>query len=155
MVQKIGGANKNLVKYGNILTCEDTYKWRINHQVMVTEKRFCKVCSEEIHGRRDKQYCSDYCRATQYQSTNAEITGFMRRVNYTIRKNRGILCHFNTKGRTKVHRNKLIELGMNFNYFTNTYKTKAGKTYYFCYEQGYVELENDYYALVVKEEYVT
>jgi hypothetical protein len=82
---------------------------------MITEKRVCKVCGEEIHGRRDKQYCSDYCRSTQYQSANADITGFMRRVNYTIRKNRGILCHFNTKGKSRVHRNKLIELGMNFN----------------------------------------
>ena len=61
----------------------------------------------------------------------------------------------NTKGKSKVHRNKLIELGMNFNYFTNVYRTKAGKTYYFCYDQGYLELEDDYYALVVKEEYVT
>jgi len=86
---------------------------------------------------------------------NADITGFMRRVNYTIRKNRSILSHVNTKGKSKVHRNKLIELGMNFNYFTNVYRTKAGKTYYFCYDQGYLELEDDYYALVVKEEYVT
>ena len=155
MVQKNGGTNKNLVKYGNILTGEDTYKRSLNHQDMVTEKRYCKVCGEEIHGRRDKQYCSDYCRSTQYQSVNADITGFMRRVNYTIRKNRSILSHVNTKGKSKVHRNKLIELGMNFNYFTNVYRTKAGKTYYFCYDQGYLELEDDYYALVVKEEYVT
>jgi hypothetical protein len=70
-------------------------------------------------------------------------------------KTGAFLCHFNTKGRSRVHRNKLIELGMNFDYFTNIYKTKAGKTYFFCYDQGYLELEDDYYALVVKEEYVS
>lgn len=49
---------------------------------------------------------------------------------------------------------KLIELGLNFDYFTNIYKTKAGKTYFFCYDQGYIELEDEYYALVVKQDYV-
>lgn len=121
---------------------------------MITEKRFCKVCGEEIHGRRDKQYCSDYCRANHFYSINADLSGFIRRVNYTIRKNRSILSRFNPVGRARVHKKKLIEEGMNFDYFTNVYKTKTGKTYYFCYDQGYVELEDGFYALVVKEEYV-
>jgi hypothetical protein len=123
--------------------------------MMVTEKRFCKECGEEIHGRRDKQYCSDYCRSNHFHALNADITGFIRRVNYTIRKNRSILFQCNPSGKAKIHRNKLVEQGMNFDYFTNVYKTKSGKTYYFCYDQGYLELEDDYYALVVKEEYVT
>lgn len=49
---------------------------------------------------------------------------------------------------------KLIDAGLNFHYFTNVYRTQNGKVYYFCYDQGYVELENDFYALVVKEDYV-
>jgi hypothetical protein len=119
------------------------------------EKRFCKVCGDEIHGRRDKQYCSDHCRASYFNLSNADITGFMRRVNYTIRKNRSILYKFNPNGKARVHKNKLVEEGLNFDYFTNVYKTQSGKTYYFCYDQGYLELEDNYYALVVKEEYVT
>jgi len=122
---------------------------------MEIEKRYCKVCSEEIYGRRDKQYCSDYCRSTHFISTNTELTSFMRRVNYTIRKNRSILSQCNPKGKARIHKNKLIERGLNFDYFTNMYTTKAGKIYYFCYDQGYLELEDGYYALVVKEEYVT
>ncbi len=122
---------------------------------MSTEKRYCKVCHEEIHGRRDKQYCSDYCRANHFNLMNADITGFMRKVNYTIRKNRNILSQINAGGTAKVHKKKLIEQGLNFDYFTNVYKTKSGKTYYFCYDQGYVELDDDFYALVIKEPYVT
>ncbi|HJW29630.1 MAG TPA: hypothetical protein VJ508_10320 [Saprospiraceae bacterium] len=121
---------------------------------MAVEKRYCKVCREEIHGRRDKQYCSDYCRANYFNVLNADLANYMRRVNFTIRKNRSILCRLNPHGKARVHRMKLIEMGMNFDYFTNIYKTRAGKIYYFCYDQGYLELEEDYYALVLKENYV-
>ena len=122
---------------------------------MASNKRYCKECSEELLGRRDKQFCSDYCRAQHFNNNNSEISNFMRRVNYTIRKNRKILSRLNPKGKAKAHKMKLIRAGLNFDYFTNVYKTREGKVYYFCYDQGYVQLEDDYYALVVKEDYVT
>ena len=78
----------------------------------------------------------------------------MRRINYTIRKNRSILYGLNPKGKSKAHKVKLVEAGLNFDYFTNVYRTRSGKVYYFCYDQGYVELDNEYYALVVKDDYV-
>ncbi|HZV70529.1 MAG TPA: hypothetical protein VFG10_13330 [Saprospiraceae bacterium] len=121
---------------------------------MATEKKYCKECNEQIHGRRDKLYCSDYCRAHHFNNRDVEISNFMRRVNYIIRKNRNILSDLNTKGKTKAHREKLMDAGINFDYFTNVYRTRAGKVYYFCYDQGYLELEDDYFALVVKENYV-
>ena len=121
---------------------------------MAKEKKYCKECSEEIKGRRDKQYCSDYCRAQSFNNRNSDISNFMRRVNCTIRKNRTILSGLNPKGKARTHKMKLIDAGLNFHYFTNVYRTRHGKVYYFCYDQGYVELENDYYALVVKEDYV-
>ena len=121
---------------------------------MGKEKKYCKECREEILGRRDKLYCSDYCRAQNFNNRNSEISNFMRRVNYTIRKNRSILSDLNPKGKAKAHKLKLLDAGLNFDYFTNVYRTRAGRVYYFCYDKGYVELENDYYALVVKEDYV-
>ena len=78
----------------------------------------------------------------------------MRRINYTIRKNRSILCRLNPNGKARVHRMRLVDSGLNFDYYTNVYKTRTGKTYYFCYDQGYLELEDDFFALVVKENYV-
>jgi hypothetical protein len=122
---------------------------------MVKANRPCKECGEEIHGRRDKQFCSDHCRASHYNNLNIEIAGFIRRINYTIRKNRSILCKLNPNGKARVHKMKLIDSGLNFNYYTNVYRTKAGKAYHFCYDQGYVELEEDYYALVIRENYVS
>ena len=47
-----------------------------------------------------------------------------------------------------------MERGFKFSYFTNIYKTKAGKEYYFVYDQGYLELEDNYYALVIRKSYV-
>jgi len=78
----------------------------------------------------------------------------MRNVNNTIRKNRRILAKLNPKGKAKVHRKTLLEKGFKFNYLTSIYTTKAGKMYLFCYEQGFIELDNGYYALVEKQDYV-
>ncbi|MGB1517902.1 MAG: hypothetical protein ACPG8K_02250 [Crocinitomicaceae bacterium] len=49
---------------------------------------------------------------------------------------------------------RLAEEGFNFHYFTNTYITKNGASYYFCYDQGYLKLENNQYMLVHKQDYV-
>ena len=45
-------------------------------------------------------------------------------------------------------------MGFRFGYFTNEYATRSGNIYRFCYEQGYLELDKDYFALVVRKEYV-
>lgn len=48
----------------------------------------------------------------------------------------------------------MLDKGFNFDYYTNIYTTKTGNTYFFCYEQGYLPVEEEYYALVIKQEYV-
>ena len=48
----------------------------------------------------------------------------------------------------------VVDLGFNFDFYTNIYQTKNGKTYFFCYDHGYLDLGNDWFALVVKKEYV-
>jgi hypothetical protein len=48
----------------------------------------------------------------------------------------------------------LLDEGFKFAYFTNEYKTKAGKVYHFCYEHGYLQLESNMFALVFRKEYV-
>ena len=119
-------------------------------KIMIREKRFCKECREEIFGRCDKQFCSDYCRATNYNKANGETTRLMRKVNYRINKNRRILARLNPSGKTKVPKKKLLESGLNFNYFTNTYQTRSGQKYFFCYDQGYCEMENQYVKILAK-----
>ncbi|QQS50103.1 MAG: DUF2116 family Zn-ribbon domain-containing protein [Bacteroidota bacterium] len=117
----------------------------------MNEKRNCPVCGDALTGRIDKKFCSDQCRNTFNNQAKGYSTGYVREINAILRKNRKILEDLNPNGKTKVHKSQLSRNGFDFNYFTNIYTTKSGNTYYFCYEQGYLALENNYYALVTRE----
>jgi len=114
----------------------------------------CLECKEPIKGRSDKKFCSDACRNTFNNKFNKDSTNLMRKVNRTLRKNRQILAKLNPNGKSKTTKKILLQNDFDFSYHTNTYTTKNGKVYYFCYEQGLLPLENETYALVVKQEYV-
>ncbi len=116
--------------------------------------RKCLECGEEIEGRVDKKFCSDQCRNTYNNRLNSDSINYVRKVNAILRKNRRVLSILNPNGKTKVSKSQLASEGFNFDYFTNVYQTKQGKTYYFCYDQGFLKLDEDLYALVVKQEYV-
>ncbi len=117
-------------------------------------KTKCLECKTIIQGRADKKYCSDYCRTAFHNRNNSDSTNYMRNVNNILRKNRRILAALNPNGKAKTTRTKLLDKGFKFSYYTNEYVTKAGKVYKFCYEQGYLTLENDKFALVLRKEYV-
>lgn len=117
-------------------------------------KRVCECCGDPITGRSDKRYCSDYCRNTAHNATNRDGSNYMRKVNNILRRNRRILGRFNPTGKAKVLGTVLMEEGFNFAYYTNVYETKKGMRYFFCYDQGYLKLEDGWYALVERQEYV-
>lgn len=119
-----------------------------------TKKKQCMICGEEIVGRPDKRFCSDSCRSTFHNRQNSDQTNFIRNINNILRKNRRILASMNPDGKAYLHREKLMENGFNFRYFTNEYVTQKGVTYRFVYDQGYTERENGYLTLVVRQEYV-
>ena len=111
----------------------------------------CLECSEKIVGREDKKFCSDSCRNAYNNKINKDSTNFMRNVNNKLRKNYRILSELNTEGKSKATRDKMINKGFDFEFFTNILQTKTGNTYYFLYDQGYRALDNDYFMLVKKE----
>lgn len=115
------------------------------------DQRTCPECGDKIIGRVDKKFCSDQCRNTFNNKSKGYSTSYVRKVNSILRKNRLIMESLNPNGKTKVHKNKLTTKGYDFNYHTNLYTTKTGNVYYFCYEHGYLELDNDFYALVTRE----
>lgn len=117
-------------------------------------KKTCIECGEKFHGRADKKYCSDHCRSVHNNRRNRDFNNFMRNINNILRKNRRIMADLNPDGKTRIHRDKLLDQGFKFSYFTNVYVTKSGRTYHFCYDQGYIETENGYLTLVVRQEYV-
>jgi len=113
--------------------------------------RICLECSEKLVGREDKKFCSDNCRNAYNNKINKDSNNFMRNVNNKLRKNYRILSELNVEGKSKATREKMINKGFDFDFFTNILQTKTGNTYYFLYDQGYRSLDNDYFMLVKKE----
>jgi hypothetical protein len=69
-------------------------------------------------------------------------------------KNRKILASVlpDTEETAKANKEKLQRLGFQFKYLTHTYTTKSGKTYAYCYDYGYLPLDNDWYLIVKRKE---
>jgi hypothetical protein len=117
----------------------------------MSETKTCLYCGKPLHGRSDKKFCDDQCRNSYNNQLNSDSSNYVRNINNILRKNRRIMEELNVDGKTKLSKTKLLEHGFNFNYFTNTLITKTGKTYYFCYEHGYLPIENDWYMLVIRD----
>ncbi|MBK6731184.1 MAG: hypothetical protein IPG60_09545 [Bacteroidetes bacterium] len=111
----------------------------------------CPECDEPIRGRIDKKFCSDMCR-NAFNNRLKTDNSMMRNINNILRKNRRIIAELIPDETAKASRQKLMDRGFNFHYLTSTYTTKKGVTYYFCYEYGYLPLDNDYYFLVKRKE---
>ena len=121
---------------------------------MVIDKKNCLECEELLIGRVDKKFCNDQCRNSFNNRVNKDANDYVRKVNVILRKNRRILISLMNGDKGKATKEQLLLNGFNFYYYTNIYTTKQGKTYYFIYELGYLELEDEQYALVKKQEYV-
>lgn len=83
---------------------------------------------------------------------NRENDNFVRNVQNILRRNRRILRDLRTEEFQKVHRDELIARGFNFTFHTHSYTTKKGKTYCFCFDQGYADLGDEYFKLVFEDD---
>ena len=117
-------------------------------------ERKCLYCGDTLRGRSDQKFFSDYCRNSYNNKLNRDETNCIKNVHNILRRNRRILTELNPKDRTKIHKDDLIVKGYNFNFHTNTFTTKTRKVYYFYYGCGYLPLDDDYFDLVLKEDYI-
>lgn len=118
------------------------------------EERKCLECGQKLTGRKDQKFCSDYCRNSFNNQQNEAANQYVRKINGILRKNRKILAELNPTGKKTIDGLSLAEKGFNFHYYTNIYTTQKGGKYFFCYEYGYIKLDNDQYFLIEKQEYV-
>jgi len=116
-------------------------------------EKHCLECGEPFKGRIDKKFCSDLCRNAYNNKLNVGTSNYVRNVNSILRRNRKILEDLIPDKTAKISKVKLLHKGFNFQHITTIYTTKKNVTYYFCYEYGYLPIENDYYFLVKREEY--
>lgn len=115
------------------------------------EEKRCLDCGEVLRGRVDKKFCCDQCRNNYNNRLNRDENQLIRKVNQVLRNNYKVLTTLNSTGKTTVHRDKMSEAGFNFRYITSILRTKTNNTYFFCYDQGYMELENGFMMLVKRD----
>jgi len=122
--------------------------------VQQTANKNCLACGKSLKGRSDKKFCDDYCRNSYNNQLKSTSNNYVRNVNNAMGKNRRILESLLPEGEetAKANKEKLNRLGFQFKYITHTYTTKTGKIYFFCYEFGYLPLENDWYLIVKRKE---
>jgi hypothetical protein len=112
----------------------------------------CIECGDSIKGRVDKKYCSDICRNSYNNKVYSRSSVHVKNINSILKRNRRILEELVPEQTAKSSKTKLLQKGFNFSYHTNIYTTQKGQSYYFCYEYGYLPLENEFYFLVKQKE---
>lgn len=103
----------------------------------------CLECGEKIQGRIDKKFCGDYCRNAWHNKKNVENRAEIRKVNSTLLKNRNLLKDLYEKRSLKLVPGQLMELGLNFAYFTHLRTGKKQETIRYCYEYGYCVVDDE------------
>lgn len=121
------------------------------------KNRHCLYCDEEIKGRADKKYCNDACRnGYNNDLKHHDKVNLVRNINNILMKNRRILKDTlktaPTGEKIILHKDKLTQLGFSFRYITNIYTTKRDHVYYYCYDHGYMILDNDRYLIVKRND---
>ncbi|MBS1745302.1 MAG: hypothetical protein JST21_03940 [Bacteroidetes bacterium] len=121
---------------------------------MQTEPRACLQCGRTIKGRSDKKFCDDSCRNSYNNVLKAHANNYVRNINNKLSKNRRILEESlpENEEMVKITKQKLLEGGFQFKFHTHTYTNKKGNIYYFCYDYGYLPLENEWYLIVHRRE---
>lgn len=113
------------------------------------EVKTCLECEKPIKGRADKRFCDDGCRNAYNNRLNSDQNQNVRNVNNILRKNRKVLSDvLGAEKMVKIHRERLLSQGFQFDYHTHHLQTAKGHVYVFCYEFGYLPLENDILLLV-------
>ena len=112
------------------------------------ENRKRLECYEQLRGRADQKFCSDQCRSAYNNKQYIESHNVINSVNRILKKNYFILSALLSEGKVTTSKSDLQKKGYRFDYFTCTSKTKSNRIYYYCYDQGYRENENNKVTLV-------
>lgn len=120
------------------------------------ENKNCLACNKILKGRIDKKFCDDYCRNNynNLQKSKNQNSVYVKNINNTLLKNRKVLENIlpETDELIKIPQQKLLDKGFVFKYHTHTYKNKKDQVYFFCYDYGYLPLENNWLLVVKRKE---
>ncbi|MDZ4794728.1 MAG: DUF2116 family Zn-ribbon domain-containing protein [Bacteroidota bacterium] len=120
------------------------------------ETKTCLACGKAVKGRVDKKFCDDYCRNNynNQQKARSNHSSLVRNINNALLKNRKIMESLlpEAEKTTTISKEKLQTLGFHFKYLTHIYTAQNGNTYFYCYDYGYRELENERLMIVRKRD---
>ena len=132
----------------------DKYKPESNEETVMGKTVLCLNCGKKVTGRTDKKFCDSYCRNSYNNRKIGEFEIQLRKTNSIIRKNRTILKTSSPHGKTTLRKEYLDMQGFDFRYFTHVYKTKAGNIYRFCYDYGYMPVDDEKILIVNWQPYM-
>lgn len=112
------------------------------------QARSCKTCGKPLAGRVDQIFCSTPCRNAWHNDERRRKERHIRRVNRILKNNWKILSSLNTTDKTRVPKAALEARNFDFSYHTSILETRSGKTYTYCYDQGYLQIKAGEYLLV-------
>jgi hypothetical protein len=121
---------------------------------MPEQAKKCLQCCKPLRGRSDKKFCNDYCRNNYNNQLKTHTNNHVRNINSALGKNRRVLEELLPAAEEigKATKEKLLNHGFSFKYITHTFTTKKGATYFYCYEYGYLPLDNDWFLIVKRRE---
>ena len=112
----------------------------------------CQNCGAVLAGRINQKYCSDKCRTHSHNQKKLRsiLNPSVRNTINALLNNRKVLeTVLGNQSSVKITKPILSNLGFNFKYSTNSSSNEKGKTYTYCFDYGYLPLEDDW-LLVVK-----
>lgn len=112
------------------------------------QERKCPSCKKPVRGRVDKRFCSTPCRNAWHNEERKNRERIIRDTNKRLKRNWQVLRKLNSSGKTKVDKLQLIAKNFDFDLFTSMITNRDGRTYYFCYDQGFLKLDGENYLLV-------
>ncbi|MGB3181218.1 MAG: hypothetical protein WBB45_07490 [Cyclobacteriaceae bacterium] len=102
----------------------------------------CLSCNSQLVGRTDKKFCDAYCRNSYNNKVKRKDEQFIQSTNKKLRKNRRILKYLCPVGKATVRKDVLDAMRYDYAYFTSTYTTKKGNTYYRCYDYAFIPISD-------------
>lgn len=117
---------------------------------METQPRKCLTCGKPVKGRSDKKFCDDYCRNAFNNRSHGSNSGIIHQINMALKRNRQILNLVlpAEQETVKIPEARLVAMGFDFRWTTHQFTNSKGQLYYFCYDHGYLPIENYMYLIV-------
>ena len=116
----------------------------------------CLSCSKPLYGRPDKKFCNAGCKNEYNNRLQRQERQDINKIDLILKHNRRILKQWlDSASSRKASKSELMQLGFHFEYYTHHYTNYKQDRYCFCYEYGYLPLEDEKYLVVKKKETIT